>query len=129
MRSSGHYRSRQHQQALSSLTDAEILRFLNQNSLYFIQTELIIPAVMQPGGAGALVVSYLLRDLQLAPDAVLNAEAGAKMMEYNKALQKAGVLLALDGRSLRPWAHAFPTQMATRQRPTDRCRGERVQKN
>lgn len=31
-----------------------------------------------------------------ASDAVPTAEAGAKMMEYNKALQKAGVLLALD---------------------------------
>jgi hypothetical protein len=31
------------------------------------------------------------------PDAVPNAEAVAKMMEYNKSLQKAGVLLALDG--------------------------------
>lgn len=32
-----------------------------------------------------------------APDDVPTAEALAKMMEYNKALQKAGVLLALDG--------------------------------
>ena len=32
-----------------------------------------------------------------APDAVPGAEAVAKRMEYNKALQKAGVLLALDG--------------------------------
>lgn len=32
-----------------------------------------------------------------APDAVPSAEAVGKMMEYNKALQKAGVLLALDG--------------------------------
>ena len=32
-----------------------------------------------------------------APDAVPGTEAVAKMMEYNKALQKAGVLLALDG--------------------------------
>lgn len=32
-----------------------------------------------------------------APDAMPTAEAVAKMMEYNKALQKAGVLLALDG--------------------------------
>jgi hypothetical protein len=31
------------------------------------------------------------------PDAVPSAETVAKMMEYNKALQKAGVLLALDG--------------------------------
>jgi hypothetical protein len=31
------------------------------------------------------------------PDVVPDAEAVAKMMEYNKALQKAGVLLALDG--------------------------------
>src|ERR1700728_968366 len=31
------------------------------------------------------------------PDAVPSAEAVAKMMEYNKSLQKAGVLLALDG--------------------------------
>ena len=30
-------------------------------------------------------------------DPVPSAEAVAKMMEYNKALQKAGVLLALDG--------------------------------
>ena len=30
-----------------------------------------------------------------APDAVPSAEGVAKMMEYNKALQKAGVLLAL----------------------------------
>ena len=32
-----------------------------------------------------------------APDAVPTAEAVTKMMKYNKALQKAGVLLALDG--------------------------------
>jgi hypothetical protein len=32
-----------------------------------------------------------------APDAVPSAEAVAKMMKYNEALQKAGVLLALDG--------------------------------
>jgi hypothetical protein len=32
-----------------------------------------------------------------AHDAVPTAEAVAKMMEYSKALQKAGVLLALDG--------------------------------
>jgi hypothetical protein len=32
-----------------------------------------------------------------APDAVPDANAVAKMMEYNKSLQKAGVLLALDG--------------------------------
>src|SRR6202012_3235522 len=32
-----------------------------------------------------------------APGAVPSAEAVARMMEYNKALQKAGVLLALDG--------------------------------
>jgi hypothetical protein len=32
-----------------------------------------------------------------APDAVPSAETAAKMMEYNKALQKAGVVLALDG--------------------------------
>ena len=31
------------------------------------------------------------------PDAVPTAKAAAKMREYNKALQKAGVLLALDG--------------------------------
>jgi hypothetical protein len=32
-----------------------------------------------------------------APDAVPSAEAVAKMMEYNQSLQKAGILLALDG--------------------------------
>ena len=32
-----------------------------------------------------------------APDAVPSAEAVARMMEYNRALQKAGVLLSLDG--------------------------------
>jgi hypothetical protein len=32
-----------------------------------------------------------------APDAVPSAEAVAKMMQFNKSLQKAGVLLALDG--------------------------------
>jgi hypothetical protein len=32
-----------------------------------------------------------------APDLVSTAEAVARMMEYNKALQKAGVLLATDG--------------------------------
>src|ERR1700739_536971 len=32
-----------------------------------------------------------------APDAMPSVEAVAKMMEYNKRLQKAGVLLALDG--------------------------------
>ena len=32
-----------------------------------------------------------------APDTVPDAEGCARMMEYNKSLQKAGVLLALDG--------------------------------
>jgi len=32
-----------------------------------------------------------------APDAMPSADAMAKMMEYNKALQRAGVLLGLDG--------------------------------
>src|ERR1700748_1802161 len=32
-----------------------------------------------------------------APDAMPNTEAVAKMAEYNKSLQQAGVLLALDG--------------------------------
>jgi len=32
-----------------------------------------------------------------AADAVPSAEAVAKMMEYNKSLQKAGILLGLDG--------------------------------
>jgi hypothetical protein len=32
-----------------------------------------------------------------APDAVPTAEAAAKMQDYNQSLQKAGVLLALDG--------------------------------
>ncbi|HTX41177.1 MAG TPA: YciI family protein [Acidobacteriaceae bacterium] len=32
-----------------------------------------------------------------APDAMPNPEAVAKMQEYNMALQKAGILLALDG--------------------------------
>lgn len=32
-----------------------------------------------------------------APDAVPDAKAVAKMMEFNRSLQKAGVLLALDG--------------------------------
>jgi hypothetical protein len=32
-----------------------------------------------------------------APDAVPSAEAVGKMMEYNKSLQRGGVLLALDG--------------------------------
>ena len=32
-----------------------------------------------------------------APDAVPGAEAVGKMMEYNKSLRQAGVLLALDG--------------------------------
>jgi hypothetical protein len=36
-------------------------------------------------------------DGSAAPDGVPSAEALSKMMEYNKALQKAGVLLALDG--------------------------------
>ncbi|HXQ73338.1 MAG TPA: YciI family protein [Pyrinomonadaceae bacterium] len=41
-----------------------------------------------------------------APDAVHTAEASAKMMEYNKALQKAGVLLAQDS--------LFPPSTGTR---------------
>ena len=41
-----------------------------------------------------------------APDAVPTTEAVAKMMEYNRALQKAGVLLALDG--------LFPASSGTR---------------
>ena len=50
-----------------------------------------------------------------AADAVPSAEAVAKMMEYNKSLQKAGVLLGLDGLlPLRP-ERVFPSQAA---RPT-----------
>jgi hypothetical protein len=47
-----------------------------------------------------------------APDAVPSAEAVARMMEYNKALQKAGVLLALDG--------LFPPSTGARISYTDR---------
>ena len=39
----------------------------------------------------------LINFLAAAPDAAPSAQAVAKMMEYNKSLQKAGVLLALDG--------------------------------
>ena len=48
-----------------------------------------------------------------APDALPSAEAAAKMMEYNKSLQKAGVLLACD-ELLPPSAGArvFHTQTA-----------------
>ena len=41
-----------------------------------------------------------------APYEAAGANAAAKMMEYNKSLQKAGVLLALDG--------LFPDSMGTR---------------
>ena len=34
---------------------------------------------------------------KVAPDALPNPEAISRMMEYNKSLQKAGILLALDG--------------------------------
>jgi len=34
---------------------------------------------------------------EAAPEAVPSAEAVARMMEYNKSLQQAGVLLSLDG--------------------------------
>lgn len=37
------------------------------------------------------------RDGAAAPDESPGADAPARMMEYNKSLQKAGVLLALDG--------------------------------
>ena len=54
-----------------------------------------------------------------APDAVPSAEAVAKMMEYNKSRQKAGVLLALDGLlPLRPDL-AFPTLTARPRSPMD----------
>ncbi len=44
------------------------------------------------------IMMVILRgDESAAPDAGPSADATAKMMEYNKALQKAGVLLALDG--------------------------------
>ena len=47
-----------------------------------------------------------------AADAAPGAEAVAEMMEYNKSLQKAGVLLGLDGLlPLRP-EHLFPTWTA-----------------
>lgn len=47
-----------------------------------------------------------------AADAAPSAEAVAEMMEYNKSLQKAGVLLGLDGLlPLRP-EHLFPTWTA-----------------
>ena len=44
-----------------------------------------------------LMVMPRPREPAAPPDAVRAAEAVARMMEYNKALQKAGVLLALDG--------------------------------
>ena len=47
-----------------------------------------------------------------APDAVPSAEAVAKMMEYNKSLQKAGVLLGLDGLLPPSTGHLFPTWTA-----------------
>ena len=49
-----------------------------------------------------------------APDEVPSAEVVAKMMRYNKALQKAGVLLVLDGCCLLPRALAFRSQTARR---------------
>ena len=39
---------------------------------------------------------FMIMVISAAPSAVPTAEAVAKMLEYNKALQKAGVLLALD---------------------------------
>ena len=44
-----------------------------------------------------MMMVILKGDKSAAPDAVPTAEAVAKVMEYNKVLQKAGVLLALDG--------------------------------
>lgn len=46
-----------------------------------------------------------------APDAVPNPEVVAKMQEYNQSLQKAGVLLSLDG--------LFPPSTGTRISYTD----------
>jgi len=46
-----------------------------------------------------------------APDAVPDAKAVARMMEYNRSLQKTGVLLALDG--------LFPPSTAARVACTD----------
>ena len=44
-----------------------------------------------------MVMAFPERPGSAAPNAAPSAEAGAKMMEYNQSLQKAGVLLALDG--------------------------------
>ena len=44
-----------------------------------------------------MMMSVPQGDGSAVPDGAPSAEAAAKMMEYNKALQKAGILLALDG--------------------------------
>ena len=60
----------------------------------------------QPMLAEPMIKEMLMRFMMIvipkgyesaAPDAVPSAEAVGKMMEYNKSLQKAGILLALDG--------------------------------
>ena len=56
----------------------------------------------QPTKGGSSAMRFMMMVIpkgyeSAAPDAVPTAEAVAKMMEYNKSLQKAGVLLALDG--------------------------------
>ena len=43
------------------------------------------------------MMMVISKGYESAPDAVPSAEAVAKIMEYKRALQKAGVLLALDG--------------------------------
>lgn len=45
-----------------------------------------------------------------APGTMPDAKAVAEMMKYNESLQKAGVLLALDGLHPPPWARVshFP---------------------
>ena len=47
-----------------------------------------------------------MRFIMMVIDAVAGAEAVTKMMEYNKSLQKAGVLLAID--------RLFPPSMGAR---------------
>ena len=51
---------------------------------------------------------------QAAPGTVPDAKAVEAMMKYNEALQKAGVLLSLEGLHPPPWVPVSPSRAARR---------------
>jgi len=51
-------------------------RYSNQNPLYFVNADLVVAAIVEARGAGALVVRHLLRHFKLAAVAQILRDAG-----------------------------------------------------